>query len=288
MKVKQILNNNAVVALKGKEEMIMVGTGIGFHKKAGDLIFEREIDKTFILSSHKMVEDFARLMKTTSQKNLDIVNQVMSYATGILHTEIYDFVYIAFLEHMEYAIQRVRQNISLKSPLSYDVRRFYHKEFRIGQYAVALINDAYDISMDQEEAVQIALHFVNNQSSRCDVKQVVKMTEIVSDILRIIRITTNNEIDESNMDSQRLIIHLQYFAKRIITKEKEERRNAHGNVDNEKFYLANQRCIDAIEIYLLNTYQYIITCDERLYLAIHIHRCISQDSWLVTARAKPF
>lgn len=275
MNVKQILNNNAVIGQKGKEEVIIVNTGIGFHKKVGDVILENEIGKTFILSSHKLVEDFSRMMQTTSKTKLQIVDEVMEFATQILQTRMYDFVYIAFLEHINFAIERVRKQIYIKSPLSYDVKRFYQKEFKIGQYAVALMNAAYHLNMDDEEAVQIALHFVNNQSSKSGTMLAVKMTEIVADILRIIKLTAHIEVDETQADMQRLILHLQYFAKRILQSNVLEGRDG-INHEQSTLCAPHKKSIDAIEIYLANVHQYVMNDDERLYLAIHFSRCLNK------------
>lgn len=275
MYVKQILNNNAVISLMDKDEVVIIGTGIGFHKKVGDEIHSNEIDKTFILSSHRMVEDFGRLMSSASDINLMIVDKVTSYATEVLDTVIHDFVYLAFLEHIGFAIERWQKGIRIKSPLSYDVKRFYQKEYMIGQYAVKLINETHHLDMDDEEAVQVALHFVNNQSANSDNKIAVKMTEIVSDIIHIIKLTMQVEIDESKLDSQRLITHLQHFAKRIL-QENDERREETEIDKSQSFYLVTQKCIDAIEAYLVNSYHYAITNDERLYLAIHISRIIQK------------
>jgi hypothetical protein len=48
MKIKKILNNNAVISENNqKEEIIITGKGIAFGKKAGDLIDKDKIEKNF-------------------------------------------------------------------------------------------------------------------------------------------------------------------------------------------------------------------------------------------------
>ncbi|MDQ0360696.1 PRD domain-containing protein [Breznakia pachnodae] len=275
MYVKQVLNNNVIIASKQKDEIIVIATGIGFRKKVGDEVLPEEIDKTFILNSHKLVEDFSRLLKTTPELNITIADEVVTYASNLLESEIHDFVYLAFLEHISFAIERFSNHIFLKSPLSYDVKHFYQKEYAIGEYAVERINEYYNLTMDEEEAVQIALHFVNNQSSNRDTGLAVKMTEIVADILKIIRVSLMMSIDETSLDGQRLITHLRYFAKRILQDDQEKRGEAIEIADNQTFYKIDsviEKSIDTIEKYLYHSYQYTMTKDERLYLAIHISR----------------
>lgn len=59
MKIKQILNNNAVLVKKGTNELIVLANGIGFKRKIGQFINEEEVDKIFVLDTHEMVEHFS-------------------------------------------------------------------------------------------------------------------------------------------------------------------------------------------------------------------------------------
>ena len=62
MKIKQILNNNAVLVKKGTNELIVLANGIGFKRKIGQFVNEEEVDKIFVLDTHEMVEHFSYLL----------------------------------------------------------------------------------------------------------------------------------------------------------------------------------------------------------------------------------
>lgn len=47
MQIIHVYNNNIVSAIRGKQEMIIVGAGIGFHKRPGDTVDEKRIEKTY-------------------------------------------------------------------------------------------------------------------------------------------------------------------------------------------------------------------------------------------------
>lgn len=50
MRIKKIYNNNVVSAIKDTgEEVIVMGQGIGFSKKKGDIIPKHSIEKVFML-----------------------------------------------------------------------------------------------------------------------------------------------------------------------------------------------------------------------------------------------
>ena len=59
MRIFKILNNNvAVVMDENGQEKIVMGKGICYKKKPGDVILEEEIDKTFFLSAADISNKF--------------------------------------------------------------------------------------------------------------------------------------------------------------------------------------------------------------------------------------
>lgn len=49
MKIIKVINNNVVSALdKDAEEVVIMGKGIGFHAKPGQIVNEEQIEKTFL------------------------------------------------------------------------------------------------------------------------------------------------------------------------------------------------------------------------------------------------
>lgn len=54
MKIVQPLNNNVVMAYDRRQgEIVVVGTGVGFHAKKGDLVDEKKIQKIFVAGQNK-------------------------------------------------------------------------------------------------------------------------------------------------------------------------------------------------------------------------------------------
>ena len=60
MKIIKVINNNVVSALdKDAEEVVIMGKGIGFHAKPGQIVNEEQIEKTFRLEDKKSAGQFA-------------------------------------------------------------------------------------------------------------------------------------------------------------------------------------------------------------------------------------
>ena len=61
MKIEKVLNNNVIQALDNNVEYIVMGKGLGFQKKVGDLVDKEKIEKTFVLENTEEVEEWSRV-----------------------------------------------------------------------------------------------------------------------------------------------------------------------------------------------------------------------------------
>ena len=65
MKIKKVLNNNAVISHNEKgEEIVILGSGIAFRKKSGDQIILRDVDKVFYLKKSSNRNKFYELISS--------------------------------------------------------------------------------------------------------------------------------------------------------------------------------------------------------------------------------
>lgn len=53
MQIIHVYNNNIVSAIRGKQEMIIVGAGIGFHKRPGDTVDENALKRHIPLKMNR-------------------------------------------------------------------------------------------------------------------------------------------------------------------------------------------------------------------------------------------
>lgn len=47
MKITRVINNNTVVVVSNKKELVLMGAGIGFQKRPGDQVEIKRIEKVF-------------------------------------------------------------------------------------------------------------------------------------------------------------------------------------------------------------------------------------------------
>ena len=272
MKITQVFNNNVVLVCADKGEMVVLGTGIGFRKKAGDEIDTSLIKKKFILEKTQHFNDIASFFEMLDQEELEIIFEIVNDVKQRLDLKISDSIYPALADHIHYVIQRARSNMSLKCPLSNEVRYLYPQEYKVCLDYVVWLNQKFDVHLKEDEACSIVLHLFNAERDDVTFDQTVKETKIMKDIVDIVRLNYGMEFDEHSFVYHRFILHLQYFAKRILHQETFESNDISLVELVKTNYQKAFNCVEKIADYLMDTYSYKISNDEFVYLTIHIKK----------------
>lgn len=276
MLVEKVLNNNVVVSIdpKTKKEIILMGNGIAFNKKPGQLIDENKIEKTFTVDDKNLGDKIIKLIDQIPEGIFEITDEIISKACIELDTELDKQLYLSLADHISFAIKRYKSGIVIKNELINEIRRIHRKEFKAALWAVNYINKLMDIKLPEDEAGFITLHFVNAGYKETTDKSIAS-TKITKDILNIIKYQFQVEFDEDDLNYDRLLTHLKYFAKRIVNN------NQHDSADQKLKELISitypeaYECAVKIGEYIYNQYDYKINADELVYLSMHIHRVIS-------------
>ncbi|MGP4066116.1 BglG family transcription antiterminator LicT [Oceanobacillus sp. M65] len=274
MDIKKILNNNVVVTEnENNQEMVVMGKGLAFQKKVGQSMDELKIEKKFILQNTRTSEKLDQLLKYTSENYLEIASHILDYAQAELSYKLDEYLYVALTDHISFAISRHEQGIEIKNPLSYEIRKYYKKEYQIGLKALDIIGEHTGLRMDEDEAASIALHLVNSGISGENLEVAVQVTDMVNNILNIVKYHYQMELDEDSINYERFLTHLRYFSIRFVRKEKLE-----DTVDDflyeqvQRKYQKAFACTEKINIYLDQNFNWSLSQDEKIYITVHIHR----------------
>ncbi len=278
MIIKKVLNNNVVLSEKSNIEIVAMGRGLAFGKKSGDILDEGLIDKVFYLKNDDTSERFKELLKDVPMKIVSLSYDIIEYAENTLGVKFNDFLYITLTDHLNYAIKRSEGDIGYVNPLTWEIKRYYAKEYNIGIKALELIEDEMNIKFSEGEAANIALHLVNaRNSSSSEMTETIQAVEMTQDILNIIRYTFNKPVNEGTISFERFMTHLKFFFQRIS-------RDVQFSDDDDfiyrevrKKYFAAYECVKKIEKYLMERHKRSLTNEEKAYLTLHIQK-ITQDN----------
>ncbi|MEN2767950.1 BglG family transcription antiterminator LicT [Ornithinibacillus xuwenensis] len=274
MKINKVLNNNVVITVnENKQELVVMGKGLAFQKKVGESIDPSKIEKTFVLQKSGITEKLHQLLKNTSEKYLDISSEILEFAQMNLPYKLDEYLYVALTDHISFAISRYQQGIQLKNTLLYEIRKYYKREFEIGLKALDIIEAHTEIRLDEDEAASIALHLVNSGISGENMAMAIQVTDVVDNVLNIVKYHYKMELDELSINYDRFLTHLRFFAVRYIRKEKNE-----DTLDDflyeqiQRKYEEAYACTKKIAIYFKNNFEWLLSKDDEVYLTVHIHR----------------
>lgn len=276
MIVEKVLNNNVVVSIdpKTKKEVILMGSGIAFNKKPGQQIDEKKIEKTFVVDDENLGNKIKKLINQIPEGIFEITDEIITHAIVELNTVLDKQIYVSLADHIAFAVKRFRSGIIIKNELLNEVRRVHKAEFKVSLWAVDYINEKLWIELPEDEAGFIALHFVNAGYRETTMKSITS-TKIIKDILNIIKYNFAIELDEDDLNYDRLLTHLKYFAKRIVNNNQNNSTDSGFIKMISTTYPEAYECAVKIGDYILKNNDYYVNDDEIVYLTMHIQRVIT-------------
>lgn len=277
MKIDKVINNNLIRAFdENNKEVLVMGCGLGFQKKIGQLIDKSKIEKIYFLDNKN---DSNKLMTLLSEIPLEIIqasNEIISYAKYSLGKKLNDNIYISLTDHISFAVERAKQGINFKNALLWEIKRFYNHEFLIGREAVQIIKKRLDIDLPEDEAASIALHIVNAQLNSNNMNETLDITKMIQHILNIVKYHYNLELDGYSLHYERFITHLKFFSQRIFSGKTINEEDSNLCELMKKKYKEAYECVYKIEKYINKEFNHDLTEEERMYLAVHINRITKQ------------
>ena len=272
MVIEKILNNNAVICLddEGKERIAM-GRGLAFGQKAGMQVKEECVEKVFVLKSNEVNNRFLQIIQDIPVEEILLTEKIIAHAKKCCPKELDDSIYITLTDHLDGALHRVKNNISVTNPLTSAIKSFYPDEFQLGLDAVDIIKKETGITFSLDECAFITMHFVTAELG-VGTPEFTTILSFVQDISQFIRSQLKNEIDETSASWQRMLTHLSFFAQRTMTGKEHPEKEALLYDSVSKAFPAAKECVTYLCSYIKDKYNYSVGEDEQTYLMIHVNR----------------
>lgn len=275
MRILKKVNNNIGLALNKKNENIfVVGKGLGFRKTPYD-IDENDpiIEKIFVAPKNFQLYD---MLDNIPSEIICLGESIIEAGKCILNKPVNDSMLLPLCDHLTYAIERSRNQVMIKNPLKWEIKRMYPKEMKVGLKALDMIKEEFNVDLPDVEATFIALHFVNGQLNDCDISDTVRVTEIASDILSIVKHHYHLDLDEESLNLERFIIHLQYLLMRLHNGAALEGKNENIYQLLKATQTKEVECVEKINKFLNQNYQWNCSDEEKFYLILHLQRLTSR------------
>ena len=270
--IKKVYNNNVILAFENssKKEVILTGCGIGFGKKPNDTVDDSKIEKKFVIQDNNFESKVNKLASEIPEEVFAVSSAIIEYAEKNLNTTLDEYIYISLTDHIYFALKRYKENLPIKNELLYELRRIHKKEYEIGKWAIEYINKTFNVNFLIDEAGFINANYRESTNKSC------LIMNIINQILDIIKNYYSIEFIEDEINFDRLLTHLKFFAKRLIDKTESIDTNNNGLLEIVKVqYKESYDCVKQIKSFIEENYTYKVNDDEVLYLILHINRVIS-------------
>ncbi|MFC3418982.1 BglG family transcription antiterminator LicT [Salinicoccus hispanicus] len=273
MVINRVINNNVISVLNDVSEQVIMGSGVGFQKKPGDPVDESKIEKIFSLDNKELSDQFQTLLREVPIETMKLVEDIIQFAKTTYSKKLNDIIYVALTDHVNFAIERQLNQQEIKNGMLWEIKKFYKDEFAIGLAAVQMIEDRLNVAMSEDEAGFIAMHIVNAEMNQ-NLSDVNEITEVIQNILNIVKYHFNIDFDEDSLNYFRFITHLKFFAQRLLS-------NTYMQDQDDFLYSAIRQkyphsfeCTNKISTFIKKKYDYQLPNEEKLYLTIHIERVV--------------
>lgn len=223
--VKKVNNNMALAKDDQGADWIVVGKGLGFGFKKGDLIRDDQIRRKFqAVDNAKTHQNPEKILSMINPKILMVITDISSEVERMLGFKLSNYNYLALADHINFAIKRATDpefaDENQKSVSS--LKDIYPREYHAATITLQELNKKLNLKLPKNEVDYLTFHYVNAATSNTYLSETVEMTKLIRKITRVITYAMQINIDTSSINYTRFITHIRYFIAR--QKDKNSRR----------------------------------------------------------------
>lgn len=270
-----MLNNNVVLARDEiGREAILTGRGLGFQRKRGQDVDASLISRRYIPADN--AQSVAEVIAGIPLERLALIERVFRKAARELKTDVPSSTLIAVVDHINQAMERVRQGLTMDYPLRAEVAHLHPEELRLAEAMVEEINAAQEVQLPGGEAVALALHLFTAAIGAPSAQVASEQSRLLGQVMGLLEKSLGEAFDADSVNAARFAVHLRYFLVRARTAVQIEDGTSSLvaealRASDPDAYRVARRVRDLLEIRLNTT----VTEDETAYLALHVARLAS-------------
>lgn len=253
------------------QEAVVMGRGVAFGRKPGEPIREALVEKHFVLNGDNGKKDFDSLLKRITVDDIELASGIVREGEEQLGYRCNDSILLTLSDHLGMLLERMKEGIHFGTPLEWDIKLIYPKEYEFARKVVADLSKKTGYEIPEQEAAFIVLHFINANSSGSGMEETMMYTKIIQNILNISKLHYGREFQEDNFDVSRFVTHVRYFVKPQMSGERLEIDESIAAVIAQKCP-EDYKCARKISRFLHQTYGWEVSEGEELYLTLHLNR----------------
>ncbi|QHF25465.1 MULTISPECIES: PRD domain-containing protein [unclassified Rathayibacter] len=214
--IKKVLNSSVVLVVDERgAERVLLGKGIGFGAKAGEVIEASAVDQVFVALDDADQRNLVELLAQIPPEFVELTRAVVADAEeqGL---KLDPHVYLALTDHLHFAVERQRRGLAVANRLAWEMRSVYPVQYAVGERAVAAMRSRLGVDVPDDEAANVAFHLANAELGKVGIDS-LRIVQLIRSVTAIIQHTSGAALDREDLRSARFVAHLQYFAERFFS-----------------------------------------------------------------------
>ncbi|MCM3603301.1 PRD domain-containing protein [Robertmurraya korlensis] len=269
--ISKNLNNNVVIADHSEYgEVVVIGKGIGFNRKTGDVIDEASAEKLFVLKNEKEQENYIKLLPFVESNLHEVFISAIELIKKRANAELNEHIHVALTDHLMFAVSRLSKGMEMRNPFLIETKALYPFEYEIAKEVVNLIKENTGIELPEGEVGFISLHIHSAVMNR-NLSEVNQHSQLVTRLIDMIEEQLEISIDKESIDYMRLVRHIRFTIERVHNGEKVEEPEKIANLLKEEYpvcYNLSWKLIKVMQQALKKT----VFDAEAVYLTMHLQR----------------
>ncbi|WP_294406000.1 glucose PTS transporter transcription antiterminator GlcT [uncultured Clostridium sp.] len=267
--VLKVFNNNIVLVNSGESEKILFAKGIGFGKKPSQIISAgTSIDKVFVIENEQNIRDLKNLVNTIDAEFFAACEEAIYEISRMVDTELNERIHIGLIDHLFFAVKRLKNNEQIENPFLIETQTLYPKEYNLAELVSRMIENHSNISIPDGEIGFITLH-IHSALNDGKISNTIKNTNLLNDIVKYAEEELGYSISKNSLDYARFCTHVKFAIQRIMTD---------NTVNNDlasiikKTYPKSYAISEGIAKIIEGDIDIAVSEDEIACLTIHIER----------------
>lgn len=267
--VVKVFNNNIILVRDKGIEKVLFGKGLGFGKKFGEVLNPGlVVDKLFKIEDEDNQRNMNQVISRVDSEFFALCEEAIVDISDELGEELNEKIHIGLIDHLSFAIKRIKTMEEIENPFLVEIQTLYKKEFNLAVKLAKKINEGINVEIPDGEIGFIALH-IHSARSNGKLSNTIKSSFLSNSIIEHVENRLSIQIDRESLDYARFLTHIRFAVERILA-DKRVKNDLINIIKNQ--YKISYKIAEEASLILEKGLDKPVTKDEVAYLAMHIER----------------
>ncbi|MEC2057604.1 PRD domain-containing protein [Peribacillus psychrosaccharolyticus] len=269
--ISKVLNNNVAIAVHPSYgETVVIGKGVGFNRKKGDVLPEDLADKMFVLKSEKEQANYKKLLPNIDEEMQASIIETIQHINSRVPGSLNEHIHVGLTDHLLFALNRVQNGMEMKNPFLRETITLYPFEYEVAKEVIEIMKEKTGIGLPEGEIGFITLH-IHSAVVNKELAEVNKFSQLVSHLVGLIEDQLDFKMDKESVDYMRLVRHLRFTIDRVLADEKIDEPQKIAKLLKEEYPVCYNLAWKLIKIMQKNLLKPVYDA-EAVYLTMHLQR----------------